>query len=242
MMIPIDKMSTTDKVIESIRSYIQEPGRNPGEKLPTENELGKQLGVGRSSIREALRVLQTMGYVTIVHGKGAFIKACQPSSEEAERWFEGNIFALRDISMVREALEPLVAREAARHITEEALGELRQIVDQTAHAAALPPEDANANLMAQLDEKFHEKICESTNNPFLVSLYKQFIPALHTYRLNSFAILKNCSNVVEPHRRIMEALAQHDAEAADLEMRQHMRISKNDTREAARNAGMDAQF
>lgn len=47
MMIPIDKMSTTDKVIESIRSYIQEPGRNPGEKLPTENELGKQLGVGR---------------------------------------------------------------------------------------------------------------------------------------------------------------------------------------------------
>lgn len=63
MMIPIDKMSTTDKVIESIRSYIQEPGRNPGEKLPTENELGKQLGVGRSSIREALRVLQTMGYV-----------------------------------------------------------------------------------------------------------------------------------------------------------------------------------
>ena len=187
MMIPIDKMSTTDKVIESIRSYIQEPGRNPAEKLPTENELGKQLGVGRSSIREALRVLQTMGYVTIVHGKGAFIKACQPSSEEAERWFEGNI-------------------------------------------------------LAQLDEKFHEKICESTNNPFLVSLYKQFIPALHTYRLNSFAILKNCSNVVEPHRRIMEALAQHDAEAADLEMRQHMRISKNDTREAARNAGMDAQF
>ena len=85
MMIPIDKMSTTDKAIESIRSYIQEPGRNPGEKLPTENELGKQLGVGRSSIREALRVLQTMGYVTIVHGKGAFIKACQPSSEEAER-------------------------------------------------------------------------------------------------------------------------------------------------------------
>ena len=196
----------------------------------------------QSGLREALRVLQTMGYVTIVHGKGAFIKACQPSSEEAERWFEGNIFALRDIYMVREALEPLVAREAARHITEEALAELRQIVDQTAHAAALPPEDANANLMAQLDEKFHEKICESTNNPFLVSLYKQFIPALHTYRLNSFAILKNCSNVVEPHRRIMEALAQHDAEAADLEMRQHMRISKNDTREAARNAGMDAQF
>ena len=68
------------------------------------------------------------------------------------------------------------------------------------------------------------------------------LSALHTYRLNSFAILKNCSNVVEPHRRILEALAQHDAEAADLEMRQHMRISKNDTREAARNAGMDAQF
>ena len=52
MMIPIDKMSTTDKVIESIRSYIQEPGRNPGEKLPTENELGKQLA---SAVRPSAR-------------------------------------------------------------------------------------------------------------------------------------------------------------------------------------------
>lgn len=243
MMIPIDKMSTTDKVIESIRSYIQEPGRNPGEKLPTENELGKQLGVGRSSIREAAARAADDGLCNDRPRQGRVHQGV-PAQQRGGRALvlEGNIFALRDIYMVREALEPLVAREAARHITEEALAELRQIVDQTAHAAALPPEDANANLMAQLDEKFHEKICESTNNPFLVSLYKQFIPALHTYRLNSFAILKNCSNVIEPHRRILEALAQHDAEAADLEMRQHMRISKNDTREAARNAGMDAQF
>ena len=48
MMIPIDKMSTTDKVIESIRSYIQEPGRNPDEKLPTENELAASPRLGLS--------------------------------------------------------------------------------------------------------------------------------------------------------------------------------------------------
>ena len=72
MMIPIDKMSTTDKVIESIRSYIQEPGRNPGEKLPTENELGKQLGVGRSSIREALR----LSLIHILFGKVIMEGAC----------------------------------------------------------------------------------------------------------------------------------------------------------------------
>lgn len=235
-MIPIDKMSTTDKVIERIRSYIREPGRVPGEKLPTENELGRQLGVGRSSVREALRVLQTMGYVNIIHGKGAFIKSTTPSSEAAERWFEENAFALSDIYVVRETIEPLVARLAAENINEAGLEVLRRIVEQTEHIAALPAENVNSNLMAQLDEQFHERICEYTNNPFLVSLYKQFMPTLHTYRQNSFAILKNRHNVVEPHRRIMEALACHDAEAADREMRLHMKISKDDMLEAAKKA------
>lgn len=84
MMIPIDKMSTTDKVIESIRSYIQEPGRNPGEKLPTENELGKQLGVGRSSIREAAARAADDGLCNDRPWQGRVHQGVPASSEEAE--------------------------------------------------------------------------------------------------------------------------------------------------------------
>ena len=239
MMIPIEKMSTTDKVIESIRAYIQEPGRQPGEKLPTESELTRQLGVGRSSIREALRVLQTMGYVSIIHGKGAFIHSTQPSSETAERWLEENIYTLADIYVVREMFEPTIAGLAAKHITEEELEQLYRNLEQTRTVAFLPPEQSSPSMMAQLDEEFHALICECTRNPFLIAMYKQITPVLHNYRQNSFAVLRNRQNALAPHTQIVEALANHDSELASARMKEHIAISKKDTYSAAKRIGFE---
>lgn len=240
MMIPIEKMSTTDKVIESIRAYIQEPGRFPGEKLPTENQLCKQLGVGRSSLREALRVLQTMGYVTVVHGKGAYIQSTQPTSEVAERWFEENIFALNDIYVVRESIEPLVAGLAARNISEQEIEKLRENLAQMIEVTEIPSEQSNPSLMAQLDTEFHTLICESTRNPVLISVYKQISSALRRYRQNSFAILRNRKNAIMPHSQIIDALAQHSEDLARQYMIEHIAISKKDTNEAAKRNGFGA--
>lgn len=234
MMLPIEKMSTTDKVIESIRTFIQEPGHSPGEKLPTENELSKQLGVGRSSIREALRVLQTMGYVTIVHGKGAFIQSTQPSSEAAERWFEDNFLALNDIYVIRENIEPLVAGLSARNITQPEVEKLRINLQQMRAVADLPSERSNPSLMAQLDTEFHAIICESTQNPLLISMYKQISSSLSRYRQNSFAILRNQKNALAPHEQILDALAAHDEDLARQYMIEHIAISKKDMKSAAK--------
>lgn len=237
MMIPIEKLSTTDKVIESIRAYIQEPGRHAGEKLPTENELSKQLGVGRSSIREALRVLQTMGYVTIIHGKGAFIQSTERTSEAAERWFEENVYALNDIYVVREMIEPLMAELAAKSITEKEIEALRENLRKQEEITLLPPEQSSPAKMARLDEEFHVIICESTRNPFLLMMYKQVAPALHKYRLNSFCVLRNRKNALPPHRRIIDALAAHDGSLARQYMEEHIAISKKDTNDAAKRSG-----
>lgn len=238
MINPIDKTSTTDKVIESIRTYIQDPDRKPGEKLPSENELSKLLGVGRSSIREALRVLQTMGYVEIIHGRGAFVRSTTPTSEAAERWFKENMYTLNDIYAVREMIEPMIARLAAKNITQEDVEELQRNVMEMEAVANLPLEKANPNRMTLLDEEFHAMLSESTRNPFLIAMYRQFTPALHLYRQNSFCVLENRTNALAPHKAILAAVASHDADLAEKNMKEHIAISRRDTCAAVEHNGL----
>lgn len=233
MLAHVEKLSITDRTIESIRNYIQEPGRMPGEKLPTEHVLCEKLGVGRSTVREALRVLQTMGYINIVHGRGTFIKSLIPSSEVAEQWFAENSYALGDIYAVRLTLEPLIARKAAERITDKEISNLTENLKRLESAVKKPPEQSNPNLLAQLDQEFHMLICQSTQNNFLVEIYRYLCNSLSVYRVNSFSIFKNQLNVLVPHQKILDALMRRDAEAAESEMNEHMIISRNDMRKAA---------
>ena len=232
MITPIDKMSVTDKVIDSLRSYIQEPSRCEGEKLPTETELSQRLGVGRSTVREALRVLQTMGYVKIVHGKGAFIQSQSPSNNPAEQWIAENYYTLNEIYSVREILEPPIAAMASENATVQECEGLLQLVSDLGQALNLPREATNPNYLAQLDRAFHEKICEMTHNSILISIYQNISSILETYRINSFSIYENQRNVFIPHSRIADAIAAHDSIRASAEMRKHIEISREDSQKA----------
>lgn len=232
MITPIDKMSVTDKVIESLRSYIQEPIRHEGEKLPTETVLSQHLGVGRSTVREALRVLQTMGYVKIIHGKGAFIQSQSPTNSLAEQWIADNYYTLNEIYSVREILEPPMAALASQNSTAQECESLHQIVSDLAQALNVPHESTNPNYLAQLDRSFHEKICEITHNSILISIYQNISSILETYRINSFSIYENQRNVLIPHIKIAEAIAAHDAQRASEEMRKHIAISREDSQKA----------
>lgn len=233
MLTPITKTSMTDKAIERIRDYIKESNCMPGSKLPTEQEFCKNLAVSRSTVREALRVLQTMGYVDIIHGKGAFVKSLTPTSDKAEQWFAENVYTLQEIYVVRRALEPLMARLAAENITESEARILLGIADETERMILEQQDHVNVNKIADLDEEFHGQICKSAKNHFLISVYTQITGFLHTYRLNAFSIIQNQKNVIEPHKKIAEAIVHHKADVAAYEMMRHMRISEGDMHEAS---------
>ena len=72
---PITKTRLSEAAIEQIKELIVSENLEPGSKLPSERDLVEALGVGRSSIREALRILEIMGLVEVLPGKGAFVKA-----------------------------------------------------------------------------------------------------------------------------------------------------------------------
>lgn len=232
MLQPIDRSSTTDKVIENIISYIEDDNISIGDKLPSEYEIGNMLNVGRSSVREALRVLQTMGYVEVKHGRGAFVIGKNPSSENAQKWFVDHSYDLNDVYVVRNNIEPFMSSLAAQNRSEDDLSVMRHYLDEMASVIS-SSKGNNPQILARLDRCFHEAICHATQNSLLMTIYSGISSALEEYRTNAFAILENQANTLGPHEKIWESIRDQDPEKAAEEMRKHLVVSEQDMKQAA---------
>src|SRR6056297_119514 len=118
-MEPIKKVRLSERVIEAIRELIVEDNFNPGDKFYSENELTKKLEVSRSSIREAVRILEATGLVTVQHGKGIFISDSMKQEMEAfSSWLKNNETALIEHFDVRLIIDPKAAAAAAENADE----------------------------------------------------------------------------------------------------------------------------
>ena len=132
----VERVSVVQQVVTNIQQYIQEEEIAVGSKLPTEMELCDKMGVGRGTIREAMRILQAKGIVEIRPGRGAFLaNAEEPKREELSTWFTQNEVELKDVTEVRMAIEPLAVRLAIRRATPEDIQELKHIQEKAVKAA-----------------------------------------------------------------------------------------------------------
>src|SRR5579864_8790794 len=127
----IDREALPQLIVGRIRDYMTEQRLQPGDRLPPERVLMEQLRVGRSSVREALKILTTMGLVEIRRGDGAYVST--PSrlwSLQAPAFVlatEKN--ALRDIVELRRGIEPMAASLAAERATDEDIADLQVILE-----------------------------------------------------------------------------------------------------------------
>jgi DNA-binding GntR family transcriptional regulator len=167
--------------------------------------IAARLGVGRSSVREALRALEAAGMVRIEKNRGAFVRAV----DEAEA---------REMYMIREQLEGLAGRLLAARIADAEVAELRGLVDEMDRNLAPDQFDRYfpLNLM------FHRRIFEMAGNRRLAETYRRLTNELHVVRRDG--LLRGgglaVSNV--EHRRIVEALAARDPAAAEAALRDHV--------------------
>lgn len=229
-MNPIEKVSMTDQVVNVLLQHIKENDYQIGDKLPSENELCKQLQVGRSTIREALRIIQARGYIQIIHGRGAYISSIASDNLSPVNWIANNTYKLKDIYSIRRAIEVLAVRMAATKRSDKELLELTQIHAGIVSCCESKPISSveQVQKLAMLDEAFHTKICESSHNPLIASIMKPIAESLRTYRLNSFSIIENQEHVVEPHQKILDAIRLCHPEAACVAMEKHLDISLED--------------
>jgi GntR family transcriptional repressor for pyruvate dehydrogenase complex len=224
-IIRIDRVSISDQVAKQLQSLITSGEFKVGDKLPTENELCAQFGVGRSTVREALRVLVAMGMVRILPGKGAFVAKNEDNSFDAIKyWFTEKHAELSELIEVRMAIEPLAIRLAIQRASDESIRQIQEI-HSAFKAAALKQDHIE---LAILDESFHNAIIYASGNSLLIKIGKLIADAMKEFRARSFAVHENISHATIPHERIVEAILKKDEKAGVEAMMNHLALSKED--------------
>ena len=220
----IQRMSITGSVVADIKEMIMSGEYKIGEKLPTEMKLCDQMSVSRTCVREAIRVLQAIGYVEIRPGKGAFVANYQKSTDNSSLWYDVEGVKFYDFMEVRMAIETLSVRLAVERATDKQIRELREI--HTSFVEATEKRDMLKMIM--LDELFHTKIITFTNNQLLININKQLLERFRIYRGDSFTNKMVYKNAVEPHERILLCFEMRNPSSAVEEMRKHLNITTQD--------------
>lgn len=225
-MKPLVRVSQTDVVVDQIKRFLLSDRIQEGEKLPTEKELCETLKVGRSTVREAIRALQVMGYVKIYPGRGAFLatKELNDPTPSTASWLATNKVQIEDVVEVRIGLETMAARLAVARASEADLNALDRV--------RLDYEEALFNSeyekLSKLDELFHQTMVEAAKNPVLTSINKIINVAFAEFRSNSFRIKEHAANAVLPHRDILGALRARDADLAQVFVLRHLEKVRED--------------
>jgi len=221
----IEKISVIDEVIRSIREMITSGNFAVGDKLPAELKLCDELGVGRSTIREAFRVLQASGQIELMTGKGAYVRSVNDSTYETiKSWFVERESEVSELMEVRMAIEPVAIRLAIQRGSSKQIAQIQQIHELFKKAVA----KKNALDLATLDESFHSAIIEAGNNPILVKIGRVLSDALMEYRTRSFAVRNYAVHALEPHEAIVQAIVRKDEKAAITALQRHLEVSLAD--------------
>lgn len=215
-----DRMSQTDSVVEELKAFFLSDGIQVGDKLPTEKMLCENYRVGRSTVREAIRTLQVMGYVEIRPGRGAFLAAKRLSNVDSTMaaWISEHKPGIVETVRIRLALENLAVRFAIENATDEELRRVDEV--RIAFEEVLRQKDF-ASLPA-LDEEFHKTIAVISHSDLLATITNVASLAFRGWRDRSFLVRKHAANAVMPHQKIAAAMLARDVEMAQLQMRRHL--------------------
>ncbi|MFK8254134.1 GntR family transcriptional regulator [Ancylobacter terrae] len=189
----------------------------PGAKI-SEPELARRYGVSRGPLREAIRRLQERRLVTRVPHVGARVVALSPAT-------------LAEIFTVREALEGIAAREAALRIQPEEVDYLRALL--RSHAPQFATSDTASYSQGSADQDFHFAIARFSRSELLISLLcSQYYQLIRLYRSQHRSVAGRARRAFVEHGRIVEALADRDAELAEALMRRHVAAARKGMEDA----------
>ena len=214
------------KLSETVAEQLLEAFRDlpPGTRVPSERELTKELGVGRSTVREALNGLAVIGVLEIRHGQGAFVAQPSAADEVAANRPEAALTAALERGVTREFIEARllveveVARLAAERRTEDDLRHMEATL-------ALQERSLTANRLGELiavATSFNVLLAEAAHNELLAAMAHTFV-ALMTERGPKLYALEGFGEWdLAEHRGIYEAVRDQDRDLAADRMRDHI--------------------
>lgn len=200
-----DYLPLRDVVFKTLRDAILNSDLEPGERL-LENKLADELGVSRTPIREALRMLELENLVELIPRRGAQVLGVSKSD-------------VMHILEIRTALEGLATTLACKRISTYGLGGLRAAGDIFEEAVA----SGDRNRIIEADESFHDIIFASTENPRLIQMYENLRVQLYRYRMAHVKLEQSVSVVLDHHREILKAIEDGDVEKGRLSAEEHIK-------------------
>jgi len=232
-MQPIKRVRLSDQVIDAIKEMISKEKFKVGDKFYSENQLVKKLNVSRSSIREAVRMLEVTGFVNVKHGKGIFIADTHGESFEAFReWMKNNETALLEHFEVRLMIDPKAAACAAENAEEFEIDAMEEVLKDFIEHSKIQ----NMTGLIKTDEEFHKILAKSTKNRTLYMLMKTMAESLSEGWITSLNIPGRIEKTIIEHGNIIKAIKSGNSKEAERVMRKHIKNALQDIKESIQNS------
>ncbi len=221
MLKPIKQQKISDQVFEQIRELIYKGKFKPGEKLLPERELAKSLKVSRTSVRNAISRLVTLGLIVNRQGQGTFVAVSDPRLGAP---FPGDMKArdatLFDLLEVRMGLECQAASLAAKRANKQDIAAMEQSIRE------MENEIRAGQLAREADISFHMAVTYATKNPLHIQAMKNFYNHLFHGSMESLRYLYkdpgNLDLILEQHKVIIEDIRAQDPDRASKSMQTHI--------------------
>ncbi|WP_195434421.1 GntR family transcriptional regulator [Coprococcus comes] len=192
----MEEYSLRSQVFQTIRDDILKGKYEENDEL-REATLGKELGVSRIPVREALRQLELEGLVNIIPNKGAYVTGISDKD-------------VHDIYMIRSMLEGLCVRWATEHITQEQLEELDEIILLSEYHM----DKGHSDQLTELDGRFHQILYEASQSRILDHVLSDFHKYVQLARRTSVKTEERAIKSIGEHNEILNAIKAKDAEKA----------------------------
>jgi GntR family transcriptional repressor for pyruvate dehydrogenase complex len=215
--------SAPEVLVEQILRQIKSGKLKPGEALPSQRELAKLFGVGLGSIREAIKILDVLGCLHVIRGKGTFIAENAMSVQDEVPAFENLLEAvsLTDLMKAREMVESGAAGMAAEKADKENIRQLREIT------AFMLSADLEAEAYYENDFRFHIAVAEASQNQAVIEIVKLLVDKAHHHinfmnKVLGIALPEAMRKCIESAVRVVDFIESGDARQAGEAMFDHL--------------------
>ena len=207
------------KIVRQLQDTIADGELKAGALLPSERELAARFWVSRSSVREALSILETLGLVAIEPGRRARVLGTSNEPDKRlTRWHYASRFNENDVYELRLVLEPRAARLAAEKMTPKTIANL------AASLASMKDNLRQGDLLAAADDdfKFHDIVVNLSGNRLFAEIHHLNREAILESQKLPLATHKRLWEPVHEHERVLQALEQRDPDGAAYLMQLHI--------------------
>jgi GntR family transcriptional repressor for pyruvate dehydrogenase complex len=237
MLRAIKKTRIHEEVFSQIQELIKDGRFKAGDQLPSERELAETFKVSRTSVREALRALETQGLIVSRTGMGNFVVDLPVEAlvGPLARMLIDEKTALADVFEMRKLIEPHIAALAAQRATARDIAQLKKIVTKQIEAVRRGETGVDA------DAELHLCISRATQNQALQRLVSGLMEMLSRSREESLQTAARRKASIDTHRKIVAAIEKHDRNKARDQMQFHIEqveasvLSSKPAKKRARN-------